>query len=177
MIVEAESATRYVVSPGESSVTVDARSTLHSVRATGSGLTGYVVAAWNPDGTLGATPPPAMHVELPMDQIRSGNAIQDRQMQKLVDVSRFPKVAADLRSLELVSPPYGYTATGEITFVGRGRTYQGEITLTGDAESVTVQGEVTIDIRDFGLQPPSLLILKVDPVLTIRLRLVARKAA
>ena len=118
-----------------------------------------------------------MHVEFPIDQVASGNAIQDREMRKLVDAARFPKVAADLRSLELLSPPNRYKASGEITFAGRARGYDGEVTIAGDSERVTIDGELPVDIRDFGLKPPSLVILKVDPVLRIRLRLVARKAA
>lgn len=177
MAIGTESATRYIVSPSESSVRVEARSTLHTVRATGSGLTGYVTAGWNADGSLGTTPQPAVHVEFPIDQVASGNAIQDREMRKLVDAARFPKVAADLRSLELLSPPSRYKASGEITFAGRARAYDGEVTITGDPESVTIDGELPVDIRDFGLKPPSLVILKVDPVLRIRLRLVARRAA
>ena len=97
-------------------------------------------------------------------------------MRKLVDAARFPKVAADLRSLELLSPSR-YKASGEITFAGRARGYEGEVTIAGDRESVTIDGELPVDIRDFGLKPPSLVILKVDPVLRIRLRLVARRAA
>jgi polyisoprenoid-binding protein YceI len=177
MALGTESATRYVVSSGESSLTVEARSTLHPVRAIGIGLSGYVAAGWNADGSLASTPQPAMHVEFPIDQISSGNALQDREMRKLVDATRFPKAAADLRSLELLSPPNRYKASGDITFVGRKRAYDGELTISGDGESLTVDGDVRLDIRDFGLKPPNLLILKVDPVLSIRLRLVARKAA
>ena len=118
-----------------------------------------------------------MHVEFPIDQMRSGNAMQDREMRKLVDSVRFPKVAADLRSVELLSSPNRYRASGEITLAGRARSYGGEFTIANAGESMTVDGELSLDIRDFGLKPPSLLILKVDPVLQVRLRLVARKAA
>jgi hypothetical protein len=177
MTVDAQPAARYAVSSSESPLVVDARSTLHSVRATTSALTGYVVAGWNDDGTLASAPQPVMHVEFPIDQVRSGNAMQDREMRKLVDSVRFPKVAADLRSVELLSSPNRYKASGEITLAGRARSYGGEFTIANAGESVTVDGELSLDIRDFGLKPPSLLILKVDPVLQVRLRLVARKAA
>jgi hypothetical protein len=49
--------------------------------------------------------------------------------------------------------------------------------MSNDEEIVTVEGEFGVDIRDFGLKPPSLLILKVEPVLRVILRLVARKGA
>lgn len=170
-----ETAARYEVSSG-SSLTVEARSTLHAIRANVTGLTGYVVAAWNADGSLATLPAAVMHVEFSLDQVRSGNTMQDREMLKMTDAARFPKVAADLRSIEPLGPPNRYKASGEITLVGRARTYGGEFAIANAGDSVTVDGELSVDIRDFGLRPPSLLILKVDPILRIRLRLVARKA-
>lgn len=175
--MSAENVTRYAVSPAESALTVDARSTLHAVRATVSDVTGYIAAAWNADGSLTLVPPPVMHVEFPIDHVHSGNALQDREMRKLVDANRFPKVAADLRSAELLSPPNRYKASGAVTLVGRSRTYGGEFTIARDGENVVLDGELAVDMRDFGLKPPSLLLLKVDPNLRVRLRLVARKVA
>jgi polyisoprenoid-binding protein YceI len=167
----------YTVSLPESSLTVEARSTLHAIRATGSGISGHVVVAWNPDGTLSGEPAPVMHVEFPIDRVRSGNAMQDREMLKMVGAARSPKVAADLRSSELLSPPNRYKASGDITLSGRTRAYSGEFTIADEDDGVTLVGDLTVDIRDFGLKPPSLFLLKVDPVLRVRLRLVARRAA
>ncbi len=177
MAAQAETVTRYDVDSADSSLTIDARSTLHAVRAAASGLTGYVVAGWNSDGSVAAAPAPIVHVEFPLDQVRSGNPMQDREMRRLVDAGRFPKASGDLRSVDLIAPPGRYRASGEITLVGRTRTYAGEFTMTNDGGIVTVEGEFSLDIRDFGLKPPSLLILKVDPVLRVILRLVARKGA
>lgn len=175
MAVDAESAVRYAVSSPGSELTVDGRSTLHAVRATVAQLAGYVVAAWNSDGSLATTPQPQMHVEFPLDELRSGNAMVDREMQKLIDARRFPKVAADLRNVQPIAPPR-YTATGDVTLAGRSRSYSGNFTFARDGDGVAVEGELSLDIRDFGLKPPSLLVLKVDPVLRLRLRLVARKS-
>jgi len=177
MAAHAETVTRYDVDSVNSSLAIEARSTLHAVRAAASALTGYVVAGWNSDGSLAAAPAPIVHVEFPIDQVRSGNAMQDREMRRLVDAGRFPKASGDLRSVDPIAPPGRYRASGEITLVGRSRTYAGEFTMKNDEGIVTVEGELSIDIRDFGLKPPSLLILKVDPVLRVILRLVARKGA
>jgi hypothetical protein len=176
-VIDAQSTTRYTVSTSESALTVDARSTLHATRSTVCGVAGYVVTGWNADGSLASSPEPAMHVEFPVDQLRSGNGLQDREMQKLVDSKRFPKVAADLRSVTLLAPPNRYKATGDVVLAGRSRSYDGEFSIAHDGDRVTIDGELSLDIRDFGLKPPSLLILKVDPVVKIRMRLVARKAA
>jgi len=175
--VGAQNATTYAISPAESSLIVNARSTLHAIRANVAGLTGTVAAAWNADGTIASSPPLAIHVEFPLDQVRSGNAMQDREMLKMVDARRFPKVAGDLKSVEVIVPPDRYRATGEITLAGRARPYGGEFTIAAAGDDLTVEGEVSIDMRDFGLQPPRLLNFTVDPVLRIKLRLVARKTA
>ena len=173
---KADAAARYEVSSSDSSLVVNARSTLHDVRASTAALTGYLSASWEADGRLATSPEPSMHVEFPLDSVRSGNAIQDREMLKMADARRFPKVAADLRSVEPVALPARYKATGDITLAGRSRSYSGEFSIARANGGVTVEGELGVDIRDFGLKPPNLLILKVDPVLRVRLRLLARRA-
>ena len=100
MAAQAETVNRYDVAAADSSLTIEARSTLHAVRAAATGLTGYVVAGWNPDGSLAAAPAPIVHVEFPLDQVRSGNSMQDREMRRLVDAGRFPKASGDLRSVD-----------------------------------------------------------------------------
>lgn len=165
---------RYVVSATESSLVFEARSTLHAVRGKATGLNGYVELSFGTDGTLGATPP-AMHVEFPVDQLRTGNTLMDHEVRRLIDSSAHPRIAADLRELRPNAAPGHYTASGDITFAGRARRYEGALTLEPGADRVTIDGELTVDIRDFGLRPPSLLILKVDPVARVRLRLVGRR--
>lgn len=167
---------RYIVSPSESAITFEARSTLHAMRGKATGLDGYIEAGWNADGSLAAQPAPKMHVEFPVEQLRSGNGMLDREMWKLVDSKRFPRIAADLREFQRASLPSHYAASGDVTLAGRSRRYEGEFTFLHDGDRITIEGELGIDIRDFGLKTPSLLILKVEPVVKIALYLVASKA-
>ena len=60
---------------------------------------------------------------------------------------------------------------------GRARRYEGKLSLALAGENLTIDGELTVDIRDFGLRPPKLLILRVDPIVKVRLHLVAAVAA
>ena len=41
---------------------------------------------------------------------------------------------------------------------------------------ITVNGEIKIDVRDFGLKPMKLLVLGVAPLVRVRLHLVAAPA-
>jgi hypothetical protein len=172
----AEGVLRYEVSSADSSLTFEAKSTLHALHGQATGLGGFVEAGWSADGTLDLQPQPQMHVEFPVAQLRSGNDLQDREMLKVIDGKRFPRVAADLRGLEPGATPATYKASGDITLAGRSRRYDGEFAIAHDEGRVTVDGELNLDIRDFGIKPPNLLVVKVDPLVRVRLRLVARKA-
>jgi hypothetical protein len=56
------------------------------------------------------------------------------------------------------------------------KTVEGEVTLSVlDDGTFEVEGEKVFDIRDFGLTPPRILMLKVYPDVTVRGRVVAAK--
>jgi polyisoprenoid-binding protein YceI len=167
---------RFTVSPRDSSLTFEARSTLHGVHGKATHLEGFVEAAWDDGGAIAAEPPPKIHVEFPVDQLRSGNAMQDREMWKVIDAKRFPRISADLREVRSGSQPDHYQATGDVTLAGRSRRYEGEFSLSHQGERITIEGELKVDIRDFGLKPPNLLVVKVDPVVRVRLHLIATAA-
>lgn len=160
---------RYAVS-ADSKLDFEARSSLHPVHGSASNLAGFVDAEFDGDA-LAADPPPKMHVEVPVEQLRSGNTLQDREMWKLIDSRRFPIIVADLRSAEADAAPGHYKASGDITLAGRQRRYEGLLTVEREGERLHVGGELRVDIRDFGLQPPRFLMFKVEPEVNVRLRL------
>ncbi len=173
----AASAARYSVSASDSWLTFEARSTLHGVHGKVSDLSGSVEVAWNEDGSIAAEPLPKMHVEFPVERLRTGNGMQDGEMWKVIDSKRFPRIAADVRSLRPGNAPGRYGASGSVTMSGRSRQYDGECTISADGDVITIEGDLTVDIRDFGLTPPKLVIIKVDPVVRVHIHLVAKKAA
>ena len=94
---------RYSVAGRGSVLTFEAKSSLHVVHGRVSDVSGYVDACFEDDGSLSIEPPPKMHVEFPVERLRSGNDIQDREMWRLIDSKRFPVVSADLRDLKPTS--------------------------------------------------------------------------
>ncbi len=173
---ESKVCSRFAVVTRESTLTFDAKSTLHNVHGSVTDLAGYVEAAWNDDGTVASDPPPRMHVEFGVQRLRSGNDLQDREMWRLIDSGRFPMVAADLREIGPGAVTERYSAGGDITLAGRTRRYTGEISLRKDGEGIVVDGGLVVDIRDFGLKAPQLLFIKVDPQVKVTLHLVAALA-
>ncbi|HTA54613.1 MAG TPA: YceI family protein [Candidatus Acidoferrales bacterium] len=177
MAIGAESGTRYAVAPSDSWLAFEGRSTLHRVGGKATSLGGYVEANFSADGALSAQPAPQIHVEFPVEQLRSGNGLQDREMWKMIDSKRFPRVAADLRELRPTPAPGRYAATGDVTLAGRSRGYEGTLTLAKSGDRLTIEGQLDLDIRDFGLKPPALLLIKVDPVVKLNLHLEATRSA
>jgi hypothetical protein len=56
---------------------------------------------------------------------------------------------------------------------GRKKTYDGDLTIKVDKDKLVVDGSLVVDIRDFGLQAPRLLMVTVQPHVTVRLHLIA----
>jgi polyisoprenoid-binding protein YceI len=166
---------RYEVVSADSSMTFFAMSTMQYVYGKTTELSGFIDVAWNPDGTLAVRPPPKMHVEFRVESLRTGNELQDREMWKLIDSKRFPKIAADLREASSGAARGRYTGTGQITLAGLARAYEGEFTLERGAKQVALHGDLNVDVRDFGLKPLKLLVLSVAPLVRVRLHLVTAR--
>jgi hypothetical protein len=63
-----------------------------------------------------------------------------------------------------------------VTFKGVTRSYEDEMTLERlNGTMVVLAGERRFDVRDFGLEPPRILLLKVDPVVTVKVAIVAEQ--
>lgn len=136
-------------------------------------LNGHVEIAWEPNDAIAVDPRPRMHVEFLVENLRSGNELKDREMWKMIDSKRFPKIAADLTELSLLSPPGSYNAAGQVTMSGLARKYDGKFSVKHEAEKLVLDGYLQVDVRDFGLKPVKLLNLSVEPVVKVHLHLVA----
>ena len=136
-------------------------------------LSGHAEIAWDARDAIAADPRPRMHVEFLVENLRSGNELKDREMWKMIDSKRFPKISADLTELSLLALPGSYNATGQITMAGLSRKYDGKFSVKRDAGRLVLDGYLQVDVRDFGLKPVKLLTLSVEPVVKVHLHLVA----
>jgi hypothetical protein len=166
---------RFEVVSADSSLTFFATSQLFPVYGKAMEMSGYVEAAWHPNGTLALHPAPKMHLELKVESLRTGKELQDREMWKLIDSKRFPKIVADLGEVSAGTVNGRYTAGGQITLAGLARHYEGELLPNRDGDDVRIGGDISVDVRDFGLKSMKLMVLSVEPLVRVRLRLVARK--
>ena len=78
--------------------------------------------------------------------------------------------------MKQTTEPTLYLVGGDLTFRGVTRTYEDHMTVEVlNDRTITMTGESTFDIRDFGMEPPRILLLRVQPVVDVRVEIFAEK--
>jgi polyisoprenoid-binding protein YceI len=163
-----------MIAPERSFVWIDARSNVHPIRSNTDGLEGYVDVELSPDGDLDLSAPVAGKLSLTVDRLKSGNRMEDRELQKRIDARRFPTIEGTLGSIEKSDEAGRYRVNGEITFRGVSRHHEDMMSISGvDDQTIRLEGASSFDIREFGMEPPRILMLKVDPEVDIRVEVFA----
>jgi len=171
------SVARFDIDPDRSEVWIEGRSTLHPIHSHTSGLEGYIETNVRADGQLDLTSDAAAHLSLPVDRLRSGNALEERELKRRILASRFPTIDGDLTDLAATAENDRYLVTGTVTFRGESCAFTHEMDISRvDASTMRLSGEATFDVRDFGMEPPKILLLRVEPDVTVRVEIVATEA-
>ncbi|MGH3344280.1 MAG: YceI family protein [Carbonactinosporaceae bacterium] len=171
--------TGYRVDADHSRVWIEARSSLHPIHGEATGLGGELDVAVSGD-RLDLSRPCAMLLQLPVASLQSGNPLYDREMRRRVESKRYPLISGEAREVrgagEAAEGAAGrYHVRGDLTFHGVTRTVDGEITFIARGDgALVIEGEQVFDIRDFGVDPPRILTLRVHPEVKVRIRVEAR---
>ena len=90
---------------------------------------------------------------------------------------KYPRIRGDVLEVKELDAAAGrYHVCGNLSFLGIVPAIEGILTvrLTGDRQMV-IEGKKTIDIRDFGLEPPRILMLRVCPEIRLSGRVTAER--
>ena len=165
---------RYSIVPDRSQVWIEARSNVHPIHSSTSGLEGYVELDLGPSGTVDPAGTPAGSLSLAVDRLKSGNRMEDRELQKRIDARKFPRIEGHLEEIAPNGSEASYRVSGEVTFRGVSRRYEDRMNITPvEDRTIRLTGESNFDIRDFGMQPPKVLLLKVEPEVQVRVEIYA----
>jgi YceI-like domain len=169
---------QFQIAPERSQLWIEAQSSLHTIHAQATGVRGKAEIMLS-DGRLVVDPPPHAWLELAVEQLHSGNTLQDQEMLRTLDVRRFPAIKGELQEVTPLPQPNRYRLRGALTFHGVMRGVQMDITATiVEDQILTVEGEYVLDMREYGVTPPRLLwVLQVYPQVKVRMRLVAERMA
>jgi polyisoprenoid-binding protein YceI len=147
---------------------------MHPIHGEAEGLEGSIEADVA-DGRIDVSAVvPKIQIELPVEKLQSGKKFEDAEMMRRIDARRFPRITGS--TTELQENGGTYRIRGDLTFHGVTRQVEGEVTISApDERSLVIEGEQIFDIRQFGVQPPKILMLKVHPDVRVRVKVVARQ--
>jgi len=166
---------RFLVNTAQSTVQVGLRVNLHPSHINANALGGFIECEVDDQGKPRLDQPYRAELTLPVEAIKSGNGIQDREMRRRFDVSRYPTIAATVTRGEPLDGEGRYRATAQLAMHGQTREISGDVHLRVDGTTMTIDGQQVINVKDFGIDPPRLIILKVEPDVDLQVHIVAER--
>jgi polyisoprenoid-binding protein YceI len=167
---------RYLIAPERSHVWIDARSNVHPIHSSTDGLEGYVELDLEAEGGVDLSKMPTGKLSLSVDKLTSGNRLEDRELHKRIDSRRHPTIDGVLDEIVRNGDGGSYQVSGDITFRGVSRRHQDQMRIRSiDDTTIQLDGSSRFDIREFGMEPPRMLMLKVEPEVDIRIEIFAVK--
>lgn len=162
---------RYELLREDCSMIFEARSSVHPIGVEAAEISGGLEAEVD-GGDVRVLP--GARLEVPMDGLRSGNPLIDRETRRRMDLRRDPRLVAELLDARRAGGGR-LVCRGAVTFQGRTEQVEGELQVEEqDDGALLLSGQRVVDVRRWGLRPPRLLVLKVDPQVRVHLQLVAR---
>jgi polyisoprenoid-binding protein YceI len=166
---------QFRVNTSKSSVKVGLRVNLHPSHIDANALSGVIECEVDDQGRPRLDQPYTAELSLPVDAIKSGNGIQDREMRRRFDVGRYPTITARVTHGEALEGEGRYRAAAQLSMHGQTREISGEIQLHVDGTTMSIDGQQVINVKDFGIDPPRLIILKVEPEVDLLVHIVAER--
>lgn len=166
--------TSFALDPERSRIRIEARTSVGPVAWIGTAVTGSFTATLLDGGAIDLDGPASGEVVVPITNLRSGNRVYDGELLRRIDARRFPKATVALVSAQRLSDT-SVSASASVVFHGQQRSVSGTLGLVVEEDgTVAVTGDQGLDIRDFGLPAPTMLMLKVYPDVRISLALFGR---
>ncbi len=167
---------RYTFDSARSCVWVSGRSSLHPINTETRGLTGWFEASFRDDGALDLDQRVAGQLELSVERLTSGNQLYDRELRRRIDAKRYPIIGGQVTHVVANGAHPYYLVVGDVSFHGKTRSFEHEMQITCADESVELSGDYVFDIREFGMKPPSMLMVRVYPEISVRVEIHGTRA-
>ena len=163
----------YCLVPERSAVLIEARSSVGPITFGALGITGQIRVLAAGDQVTADDSTDA-HLEIPVAALSSGNGLYDAELRRRVDAARFPTATLDLDRCTVSGSGDHLTLEGRIGFHGVTRTLQGPVVASIPGPGcLTVTGDQVLDIRDFGVSSPTVLMFRIYPQVVVKLQVEA----
>lgn len=158
--------TRFEILPDRSRVWIEGSSSIHPIRASATGLTGWAELA--DSGVLSAG-----LVEIELERLSSGNPLVDRETRRRVNARRHPTIRGTVTAV--TGDKSAPSVVGRIEFRGESCDVEGDLSIRPHDDAISIEGKQLFDVRDWGLKPPRLGLLKVNPEVEVRIHVEAAR--
>lgn len=162
---------RYSFDSIRSCVWVSGRSSLHPINTETRGITGWFEAMTREDGSLNLDMPIAGELQLAVEKLTSGNQLYDHELRRRIDARRYPMIEGRVTKISADGAHPRYSVAGDILFHGKNRSFEHVMDIEIGEEEVALTGDYVFDIREFGMKPPSMLMIRVYPEIAVRVEL------
>ena len=163
--------------PTASAVLIEARSSVGKISFGTTSITGTFMGRVVDDRLDSLLEGSAV---VPVASLASGSALYDNELRTRMNAQRFPEFGASLRSVSDLGSGR-LAVTGDLTIHGTTRPQDCTATVEmtdNDPEHLTVvlSGTAVVDMRDYDIKLPSILMLRIYPDVTVRFRVTAATA-
>jgi polyisoprenoid-binding protein YceI len=162
---------RFTVDAERSTVAIEARSSVHPIRGEANGIEGTIEVALDGDDLV-LSPRPTARIEFPVSRLSSGNRLYDNEMQRRIDARRFPTIVGELSQARSNDDGSVHLA-GALQFHGQAREVEADIVAVVSGGRLIADWHQVVDIRQFGVNPPRILLLRVYPEVSVTVHIEA----
>ncbi len=106
--------------------------------------------------------------------LECGNGTMNEHMRKALKLTEHPNISFKLESYDVQA---NGTLTGKLQIAGQERPIQFPATFTDDGSTIRVQGNKAINMKEWGVKPPSLMLgtMKVKELVTIYFDVIVKR--
>lgn len=165
----------FTLVPAECAVLVEARSNVGPIAFGTMAVEGHAEVKLTGSDIDSLVPMSAV-MRIPVLSLESGNSLYDAELRRRLDERRHPMISVQMHTARAIGGGH-FSAEGDVTIHGTTRRLSGTIVLTMQDENTLIgEGTELIDIRDFAIPLPNMLMLKIYPDVSVQFRLTAARA-
>jgi len=150
---------------------------MHPITAETRALVGTIVGELDENGVPRFELEHGARLQLAVETMKSGHRLQDMEMQRRLHPRKYPLIEVVVDRAWRLDGTDRCRAAFRVTAHGRTQSFEEDFRMRLEGRRLIVEGEHTFDMRDFDVNPPGFLTLKVDPEVTVKARIVAEREA
>ena len=145
-----------------SSISYSGKHFLHNWYATNENISGLIELNDNQISKIG--------VIAKVKDFKSGNSSLDSNSFRVLDALRIPNIV--FRSLEIIDSLNVINVSGTISFHGIEKDLNVLLDKSTENDNITLTGKFTINLSDFNVERPSLLLQKINNEIEVQINLI-----